>query len=58
MTTYHPQNQCVEQGNEARFFCEAFVGPTRLPDSFARISWFQIFDDNVEQKLDSQELRR
>lgn len=58
LQTYNLQNQNVEQGHEARFFCEAFVGPTHLPDSQNSISWFQLFDDNNEQKLISQELRR
>ncbi|XP_055301958.1 fibroblast growth factor receptor 3-like isoform X2 [Sitodiplosis mosellana] len=58
LATYKPHDQYIELGNEARFYCEAFVGSIRLPDSKNFISWFQVFEDGMEQNIKSQELIR
>lgn len=58
LATFVPHDQYVELGSEARFYCEAFVGSIRLPDSKNFISWYQVFDDGVEQNIETQELIR
>lgn len=58
LATYKPHDQYVELGNEARFYCEAFVGSIRLPDSKNFISWYQVFEDGMEQNIETQELIR
>lgn len=52
MATYKPHDQYVALGKEARFYCEAFIGSVRLPDSRSFISWYQVFDDGQEQSID------
>lgn len=49
MATYKPHDQYVALGKEVRFYCEAFIGSARLPDSIRSISWYQVFDDGQEE---------
>ncbi|KAJ9597521.1 hypothetical protein L9F63_011618, partial [Diploptera punctata] len=36
---YEPQDLFVELGDEARLFCEAFVGRIDLPDAHNEVNW-------------------
>lgn len=58
LATYVAHDQYIELGDEARFYCEAFVGSIRLPDLKNFISWFQVFEDGMEQNIKTQELIR
>lgn len=55
MATYKPHDQYVELQKEARLYCEAFVGSVRLAASRSTISWFQVFGDGQEQKVDAEQ---
>lgn len=55
MATYKPNDQYVELQAEARLYCEAFVGSVRLAASRSTISWFQVFGDGQEQKIDAEQ---
>nr|CAD7570725.1 unnamed protein product [Timema californicum] len=39
LVTYKPMSAVVELGDEARLFCEAFVGHINLPDTRNEVSW-------------------
>ncbi len=41
-------------GDNARFYCEAFIGKVNLPDVSSDIKWYQVFDDNQEMELDEK----
>lgn len=39
---YEPHDLYVQTGDEARFFCEAFVGRIDLPDAHNKVSWKRV----------------
>ncbi|XP_067014223.2 X-linked interleukin-1 receptor accessory protein-like 2 [Anabrus simplex] len=48
LPTYVPKDVVVQLGDDARFFCEAFVGHIPLPDAHSAISWWK---DNSSEFL-------
>lgn len=55
MATFKPHDKYVPLNEETRFYCEAFVGKVKLPDSRNFISWFRFFDDGQMQMIDNEQ---
>lgn len=58
LATFKPQDQYIELGQEAQFYCEAFVGSIPLPDSKNTITWYQTNENGREEMLQHTKLER
>lgn len=58
LATFKPQDQYIELGEEAQFYCEAFVGSIPLPDSKNTITWYQTNENGREEMLQHTKLER
>lgn len=57
LATFEPQSlQELQEGDLARFYCEAFVGNLNLPDEKSEISWHRLSRHGELQKLHSVEI--
>lgn len=57
LATFEPQSlQELQEGDLARFYCEAFVGNLGLPDEKSEISWHRLSRHGELQKLHSVEI--
>lgn len=58
IATYQPRDQYIELGQEARLYCEAFVGSIPLPDSKNTIIWFQTTENGQEEIVEQDKFNR
>lgn len=58
LATFEPSDQYIDLGEEAQFYCEAFVGAIPLPDSKSTITWFRTTENGLEEMLEQRKLDR
>lgn len=58
LATFEPSDQYIDLGEEAQFYCEAFVGSIPLPDSKSTITWYRTTENGLEEMLEQQKLDR